>query len=129
MKTFENGRTLSWKYMLHAWQTYAICPFANAICLATEQPNPATAISVSDVDSLVVGGTANVTVTITPNDATTDISFVSGDESVFTVVKNSNTSATLTGVSVGSADLNVTSDNGLSDTTTVTVSTEPPTTP
>lgn len=133
MKTFENGRTLSWKYMLHAWQTYAICPFANAVCLATTEPKPATAISVSDLSTtLVVDGTADVTVTITPNDATTDITFVSGDETVFTVTKNSNTSATLTGVSVGESVLTVLSDNGLKKTKTVEVGaapTTPPTSP
>ena len=130
MKTFENGRTLSWKYMLHAWQTYAICPFANAVCLATTTPKPATAISVSDLSTdLVVDGTANVTVTITPNDATTDITFVSGDETVFTVTKNSNTSATLTGVSVGESVLTVVSDNGLSKTKTVEVGAAPTTPP
>lgn len=130
MKTFENGRTLSWKYMLHAWQTYAICPFANAVCLATTAPKPATAISLSDLStSLVVDGTANLTVTITPNDATTDISFYSGDETVFTVEKNSNTSATLTGVDTGEAVLTVLSDNGLSKTKTIEVGTTAPTTP
>ena len=129
MKTFENGRTLSWKYMLHAWQTYAICPFANAVCLATTEPKPATAISLSDLSTdLVVDGTANITVTITPNDATTDISFYSEDETVFTVTKNSNTSATLTGVDVGESVLKVLSDNGLSKTKTIEVGTSAPTT-
>ena len=128
MKTFENGRTLSWKYMLHAWQTYAICPFANAVCLATTEPKPATAISVSDLSTdLVVDGTADVTVTITPNDATTDITFTSGDETVFTVTKNSNTSATLTGVGAGESVLTVLSDNGLKKTKDITVTTTPPT--
>lgn len=124
MKTFENGRTLSWKYMLHAWQTYAICPFANAVCLATAQPNPATAISVSDV-SVNVDATADVSVTLTPADATSELTFISGDETVFTV----SSTGVVTGVSAGTGTLTVTTDNGLSDTATVTVSTVPPTTP
>lgn len=39
---FDNARTLSWNYYLHAWQTFAISPFANAVVLATAQPTPAT---------------------------------------------------------------------------------------
>lgn len=98
--------------------TFAICPFANAICLATSQPKPATAISVSDV-SVVKDATANVTVTLTPADATSEIEFISGDETVFTV----SPLGVVTGVSAGTGTLTVKTDNGLSDTATVTVTT------
>ena len=116
MKTFENGRTLSWKYMLHAWQTYAICPFANAVCLATATPKPATAISVADT-SVVVDATATPTVTLTPADATTDLTYSSSDETVFTVSEL----GVVTGVSAGTGTLTVYTDNGLSATATITV--------
>jgi len=116
MKTFENGRTLSWKYMLHVWQTYAICPFANAICLATSEPKPATAISVADA-SVVVDATTSASVTLTPADATTDLRYVSSDETVFTV----SDAGVITGVSAGTGTLTVYTDNGLSATATVTV--------
>ena len=116
MKTFENGRTLSWKYMLHAWQTYAICPFANAVCLATAEPKPATAISVADT-SVVVDATATPTVTLTPADATTDLRYSSSDETVFTVSEL----GVVTGVSAGTGTLTVYTDNGLSATATITV--------
>lgn len=96
--------------------TFAICPFANAICLATSQPKPATAISVTDV-SVVKDATANVTVTLTPADATSEIEFISGDETVFTV----SPLGVVTGVSAGTGTLTVKTDNGLSDTATVTV--------
>lgn len=119
MKTFENGRTLSWKYMLHAWQTYAICPFANAVCLATAEPKPATSISVADV-SVVVDATATPTVTLVPADATTDLRYSSSDESVFTV----SDAGVVTGVSAGTGTLTVYTDNGLSATATVTVTSE-----
>ena len=119
MKTFENGRTLSWKYMLHAWQTYAICPFANAVCLATAEPKPATAISVADT-SVVVNATATPTVTLTPEDATTDLRYSSSDETVFTVSEL----GVVTGVSAGTGTLTVYTDNGLSATATITVTSE-----
>jgi hypothetical protein len=113
---FYNARVMAWNEYLHVWQTYAICPFANAVVLATAQPKPATAISASDV-SVVKAATANVTVTLTPADATSDLTFISGDEKVFTVSSTGN----VTGVSAGTGTLTVKTDNGLSDTATVTV--------
>ena len=113
---FYNARVMAWNEYLHVWQTYAICPFANAVVLATAQPKPATAISVSDV-SVVKDATANVTVTLTPADATSDLTFISGDEKVFTV----SSTGVVTGVSAGTGTLTVKTDNGLTDTATVTV--------
>lgn len=113
---FYNARTMTWNEYLHVWQTYAICPFANAIVFATAQPKPATAISVADV-SVVEDATANVTVTLTPANATSELEFISGDESVFTV----SPLGVVTGVSAGTGTLTVNTDNGLSDTATVTV--------
>lgn len=113
---FYNARTMTWNEYLHVWQTYAICPFANAVVFATAQPKPATAISVSDV-SVAKDATANVTVTLTPTDATTELEFISGNETVFTV----SSTGDVTGVSAGTGTLTVKTDNGLSDTATVTV--------
>ena len=113
---FYNARTMTWNEYLHVWQTYAICPFANAVVFATAQPKPATAISVANVN-VAKDATANVVVTLTPTDATTELEFISGDETVFTV---SNTGV-VTGVSAGTGTLTVKTDNGLSNTATVTV--------
>ena len=113
---FYNARTMTWNEYLHVWQTYAICPFANAVVFATAQPKPATAVSVSDL-SVAKDATANVTVTLTPTDATTELEYISGDESTFTV----SSTGVVTGVSVGTGTLTVKTDNGLSDTATVTV--------
>lgn len=113
---FYNARTMSWNEYLHVWQTYAICPFANAVVFATAQPKPATAVSVSDL-SVAKDATANVTVTLTPTDATTELEYISGDESTFTV----SSTGVVKGVSAGTGTLTVKTDNGLSDTATVTV--------
>ena len=113
---FYNARTMTWNEYLHVWQTYAICPFANAVVFATAQPKPATSVSVSDVN-VVEDATANVTVTLTPSDATTELEYISGDESTFTV----SSTGVVTGVSAGTGTLTVKTDNGLSDTATVTV--------
>lgn len=113
---FYNARTMTWNEYLHVWQTYAICPFANAVVFATAQPKPATAVSVSDL-SVAKDRTANVTVTLTPTDATTELEYISGNESTFTV----SSTGVVTGVSAGTGTLTVKTDNGLSDTATVTV--------
>ena len=113
---FYNARVMAWNEYLHAWGTFAICPFANAVVLATAQPKPATAISVSDV-SVAKGATATVTVTLTPTDATTDLTYLSDNETVFTV----SPLGVVTGVGAGNGTLTVKTDNGLSDTATVTV--------
>ena len=113
---FYNARTMTWNEYLHVWQTYAICPFANAVVFATAQSKPATAISVADV-SVAKDATANVTVTLTPSDATTELEYISGNESTFTV----SSTGVVTGVSAGTGTLTVKTDNGLSDTATVTV--------
>lgn len=113
---FYNARTMTWNEYLHVWQTYAICPFANAVVFATAQPKPAAAISVADVN-VAKDATANVTVTLTPSDATTELEFISGNETIFTV----SSKGVVTGVSAGTGTLTVKTDNGLSDTATVTV--------
>lgn len=113
---FYNARVMAWNEYLHAWGTFAICPFANAVVLASEQPKPATAISVSNV-SVVKGATANVTVTLTPSDATSDLTYLSDNEAVFTV----SPLGVVTGVDAGTGTLTVKTDNGLSKNATVTV--------
>ncbi len=119
---FYNARTMSWNEYLHAWGTFAICPFANAVVLATEQPKPATAIALPDTVSATVGTDATVTLTITPADATTDVEFSSSDEEVFTVTKVSNTSVKVSPVAAGTGTLTARAENGLTDTSAVTVS-------
>ena len=119
---FYNARVMCWNEYLHAWGTFAISPFANAVCLATEQPIPATAISLPDTVSATVGTDASVTLTLTPSNATSDITFSSSDEEVFTVTKVSNTSVKVVPVAAGTGTLTAVSENGLSDTSAVTVS-------
>ena len=116
---FYNARVMAWNEYLHVWQTYAICPFADAVVLATKQPDPATAIDVQNV-SVVKGNTANVTVTLTPSNATSELTFISGDETIFTV----SSTGVVTGVKAGTGTLTVKTDNGLSDDAIVTVTEE-----
>ena len=128
MKTFENGRTLSWKYMLHAWQTYAICPFANAVCLATEQAKPATAISMS-TDNIIgaeVGDETTGTITLTPADSTSDYDYKSSNEAVATIEATSTPKTyKITATGLGNATLTAYTDTGKEANITISVTTLP----
>lgn len=122
---FYNARVMAWNEYLHVWSTYAICPFANAIALVTTQSKPATAVALdSSSYSLAPDGTETVTITVTPADATTEMTLTSSDTDVFTVSAISNGTATITGVDDGEATLTLRTDNGLVKTATVTVETE-----
>ena len=118
---FYNARTMSWNFYLHAWDTFAISPFANAVILATAGSKPATAISLSNSSATVAeGATTTLTYSLTPADATSDVDVVSSDTSVFTVsLTGSNIS--ISGVGAGTGTLTATTDNGKSDEATVTV--------
>ena len=120
---FYNARTMSWNFYLHAWDTFAISPFANAVILASEDVKPATAISLADIGSVVVGGTKTAAITVTPADSTSKVTAESSDEKVATVEVTEN-GAVVTAVDVGTANITVKTDNGLSATKEVTVTAE-----
>lgn len=122
---FYNARTMTWNEYLHVWQTYAICPFANAVVLATELPVPATEIKIGtesvdlDLTSQPTGETLEIT--ITPENATTEVNFSGNNDKVFTVEKVDNKHVKVVPISVGSGKLTAESDNGLSDEATINV--------
>lgn len=122
---FYNARVMAWNEYLHAWSTYAISPFANAVILATSEPTPLESISIgaNDIDlslsSQPTGETLEIT--LTPSNATTNVEYTSSDEAVFSIEKISNSSVKVVPVAVGSATLNANSDNGLSASANVKV--------
>lgn len=119
-----NAEVMAWQYYYHVWQTFAISPFADGCILATSASKPATGISLSGASTTVEEeSTITFTITLAPADATSDYTVTSSDESVFTV-SVANGTATVTGVSAGSADLIAETDNGKTATQTITV-TEP----
>ena len=122
---FYNARTMSWNEYLHAWGTYAICPFANAVMLVTTASKPVTAIAGSN-QTVVEEADKTVTFTFTPADATSQTVFTSSDESVFTVEADADhaNKCVITGVEAGTADLTITADNGIYKTVEVTVTAE-----
>ena len=115
-----NASCMVWQYYLHAWSTFAISPFSNAICLTTEQVIPVEEISINDV-SATLGADSTVSVTLDPVNATSDISFSSSNTAVFTVTKVSNTSVKVIPVAVGEGVLTAIAENGVKTTADVTV--------
>ena len=127
---FYNARVMAWNEYLHVWQTYAICPFANAVVLATAVPKPATALSMS-TDNIVgasVGYTTTGTVTTTPADSTSNISYTSSNDGVATITKgDTEKSYTITAKGLGNATLTALADTGAKDEITISVTTLPAT--
>lgn len=119
---FYNARVMAWNEYLHAWNTFAVCPFANAVILTTEAPIPATSITMNSTTSATVGTDATVSVTLAPVNTTSDVTFSSSDTSVFTVTKVSNTSVKVVPVAAGTGTLTAITENGKKATSAVTVS-------
>lgn len=118
---FYNARTMSWNEYLHVWETFAICPFANAVILATERPSvPATDIDVEKSSvSVEAGSSVSVLATPTPINTTSAITASSSAEGKATVAV-SGRNVVITGVEAGNATITV-SCNGHTDTISVTV--------
>lgn len=118
---FYNARTMSWNEYLHVWETFAICPFANAVILATEAPT----VNATDIEagkstvSVKAGETATVGLTITPPNATSTVTASSSAEAYATATI-SGRDVIIEGKAEGSATITV-SANGHSDTIAVTV--------
>lgn len=122
---FYNARVMAWNEYLHAWSTFAICPFANAVVLATEEPVPATNITFGEESTELSLSSEpkyeTLEVTLTPSTATTDVEYTSSDPLVFTATKVANNKVTITAVAEGSGKLTAKTDNGLTASIDVTV--------
>ena len=120
---FYNARVMAWNEYLHAWGTYAICPFANAVVLAKANPTELTSITapVNDVE-IDVGESTEVTFTLNPANADTIINYESSNPLVFTVSKVTNNKVEVVGLTVGSGTINATSTNGKTAQANVVIS-------
>lgn len=118
---FYNARTMTYNEYLHAWGTFAISPFANAVVLATVAPIPLTDIVLPDATIAGLEESSTLTVTLTPSNTTSEIEYASSDEAVFTLVQNSKTSITITSTGVGTAKIIALSDNAVATESDVTV--------
>ena len=120
---FYNARTMSWNEYLHAWGTFAICPFANAVVLATKEPVPATKLDFKSetIEMVGIDTVEGLEITVTPVGSTSDIEYKSSDTSIFTVEKVDNLNSKVTSKGIGTDTLKATADTGVSATTTINV--------
>lgn len=117
-----NAAAMVWNEYLHCWNTFAISPFANAVMLVTKLPVEATSITFNqEAVSVEVGSQKGLDLTITPENATSNVKYTSSNELIFTVTKDTDLHSTITGVSTGTATLFANTDNGLSAEVTINV--------
>lgn len=121
---FYNARVMAWNEYLHAWSVFAICPFANAVAICTEEPVDVTAIQI-DTAAIALEMTSpegeTIDVTVTPTGATTTIDYSVADPTVAELIVNSNTNITLKPLKVGSTTVTAKATNGVTNTQTVNV--------
>lgn len=123
---FYNARTMSWNEYLHAWGTYAICPFANAVVLATADSVPATALNINDGDSINLSLSTEATgkvleLTLTPGNSTSLVRYEISDPETVTIEQAENLKVKVTPIKQGSAILTAITDNGIKATATINV--------
>lgn len=119
LRTFENADNLTRKYILHRWETLAVSPFANAVCLLSDLDAP-TKITAQDI-SLKTGESKQIELDFEPKTDVVDksVTFSTEDTDLISVNKN----GMVTAVSDGEATVTITStaDNSVSKTITVLV--------
>lgn len=122
---FYNANVMAWNEYLHAWGTYAVCPFANAVVLATAESKPVTELTIDgtpvELDLNANPNYKTLNITSAPVDTTSDINYTSSDEEVMTAEKVTNKSVKVTPKKTGKATLKAKADNGISAETEVNV--------
>lgn len=133
VKKFENARTLTTNYYLHAWGIWDTSLFANAILYASEKYVGAESFTIGDVaedESLTVGAEP-VTVEITTDPEVTTSYLVkthSADERILVAEIESSNEISLTPVSSGTTTVYATLDNGVTAENIFTVTPATPAT-
>lgn len=119
---FYNARVMAWNEYLHVWETFAICPFANAVILATEAPvvNATDIEADKSTETVEAGSKVVVPFTVTPPNATSTVTASTSSSSVATATIKDKT-VEITGVGAGTATIGIAA-NGHTDTISVSVS-------
>lgn len=125
---FYNARVMAWNEYLHAWSTYAISPFSNAVILATKEPVASTNVAFGvESAELNLNDTPNyetLEITLTPKDSTDNVEFTSSNPLVFTATKIDDTHVTLTPMSVGTGTIIAKTSSGKTASASITVKNE-----
>lgn len=121
---FYNARVMAWNQYLHAWSVFAICPFANAVAICTEEPVDVTNITIASAPialEMTSPEGKSIDVTVTPTSATTTIDYTVADPTVVELTVNTNTNITLKPLKVGSTTITAKATNGTTATQTINV--------
>lgn len=122
-RNFYNARALVYNYYVHAWSTYALSPFANALAFVTSNDTvQATGVYVQSTElNLKVGDNIGIVASVLPANATDKgITFESSDPAVAEV----NTKGFITALKAGVANITVKSnvEEATTETIAITVS-------
>ena len=121
---FYNARVMAWNEYLHAWSVFAICPFANAVAICTEEPKEVTNITIASA-AIALKMTSpegkTIDVTVTPTGATTTIDYSVADPTVVELIVNTNTNITLKPLKVGTTTITAKATNGVTNSQTINV--------
>lgn len=124
MDEFYNANNRCWTYYLNDTRMYSYSLFANAVVFATSMPTvPATELAFigADTDEVEEGKSIRRFIKLTPTNATSTVTFSSGDSTVVKVTKISNTEVKIEGVDDSVTPVTITATDGtLSDTISVT---------
>ena len=124
MDEFYNANNRCWTYYLNDTRMYSYSLFANAVVFATSMPEVlATDVAFigADTDSVGEGKKIRRFVKLTPPNATSTVTFSSGDSTVVKVTKISNTEVEIEGVDASATPVTITATDGThSDTIAVT---------
>lgn len=119
-RNFYNGRALVYNYYVHAWGTFALSPFANAVALVTSTATvDPTGVEVKTTElNLKVGDNFGIQAKVTPENATDKgINFESSDDTVAYV----NSKGYITALKAGTATITVSSNSEDEHATTVEI--------
>lgn len=122
-RNFYNARALVYNYYVHAWSTYALSPFANAIALVSSNESVAvTGVKVEATQlNLVVGDVYQIKANIEPiNASDKGINYSSSDTSIAEV----NTKGQIIALATGVAQITVKSNNDEAESVTIAVNIE-----
>lgn len=115
MDDYRNANNRSVNYYLNVIKMFNYSFFANAVVFATETPTvPITALDFKAPDGIEIQGVGTekeITLEVTPPNATTDVTFASANAQKLTVEKISNTRCKVTTVATGNTKITATAGN------------------
>lgn len=119
-RNFYNGRALVYNYYVHAWGTYALSPFANALAFVTsnETVNPTGVYTNTTALTLKNGDSFGINAKVTPDNATDKgLNFSSSNTNVADVTSK----GFITALATGNATITITSNDDDAESATIQV--------